>query len=49
MHEVLFLMHGVAAEIIENLGKNMKHGICKPDRTMALQKFYCKKKKNIPP
>lgn len=50
MHEVLFLMHGVIAEIIKSLGKNTKHGICKPNGTMALQKFHCNnKKKNIPP
>lgn len=50
VHEVLFLMHGVTADIIKNLGKNMKHGICMPDGTMALQKFYCNnKKKSTPP
>lgn len=50
MHEVLFFMHGVTAEILKNLGENIKYGICKPDGIMALQKFYCNnKKKNIPP
>lgn len=49
MHKVLFLMHGVTSEVIKNLGKNRKHGICKPDGTMALQKFYCNNKTNIPP
>lgn len=37
MHKVLFLMHGVTAEIIKNLGKNRKHGLCKSEGTMALQ------------
>lgn len=45
MHEVLFLMHGVTAKVIKILDKNMKCGICKPDRTMALQTFYYNNKK----